>query len=89
MCDFCVFGPSFLMQYLVSLLFLQHSFLLRIGELSAFLLLSSCCLVAVYGDMGWFTVCAYGTCISWSESLFSHFIYIAIKIDQLFYVSLA
>ena len=77
-CGGFVFGPVLSVP---SMLVIIYSCLV------AFLLLSSCCLVAVYGALGWFAVCDCGTCISWSDSLFCHFICITIKIDQLFYVS--
>ena len=85
-------GHCFAIQYIyvVSLQFLQSSILAEEErKLIAFLLLSSCCLVAVYCAVGWFVVCNCGTCtrISWSDSLFGHFIYITIKIDQLFCLS--
>ena len=78
------------MKYLVSRLFLQSSILAenerkreRERELVAFPQLSSCCLVAVYGAVGWFAVNDCVTCISWSDSLFCQFFYIAVKIDHL------
>ena len=51
-----MFGPCFDMQYLVTLLFLQSSILAE-EKRAGFCSLSSCCLVAVYGAVGWCVVC--------------------------------